>query len=191
VAYNNVSLAWVDNATTETGYKVERSRDGVTFSEVASLGADARSFADATVSASSNFYYRVRAFNSAGFTGYSNTVGVTTPAAPTTTTVAAPSAPTSVSAANRADGSASVSWASGTTTATSYEVRRETWDSRKQVWGRSTVAATVPSSVLSIIDASNNGTFRYFVRAINASGASLSAGPAPVSVTGGTKGGKR
>jgi len=187
VAFDKVSLAWVDNATNESGYKVERSKDGVTFAEIASLGADARSFADAAVSTSTNYFYRVRAFNSAGFSGYSNTVGVTTPAAPPPP----PPAPTSVSAANRGDGSALVAWASDATTATSFEVTRETWDSRKQVWGRSTLAATVPASVLSIIDATSNGTFRYFVRATNAGGASGNAGPAQVSVSGGKRTGKR
>lgn len=189
VAYNGVSLAWADNAGNETGYDVERSGDGVTYARVASLGADARSFADAGVSASRNYFYRVRAFNSVGFSAYSNSVSVTTPAAPVA--VAAPMAPSSVSAVNRADGTALVSWTNDATSATSYEVRRETWDSRKKVWGRSTLAATVPSSVASIIDTTNNGTFRYFVRATNSGGASAERGPAQVTVSGGKRAGKR
>ncbi|HEX6572984.1 MAG TPA: M12 family metallo-peptidase, partial [Steroidobacteraceae bacterium] len=36
-AYNSVGLTWLDNATNESGYKVERSPDGVTFTERASL----------------------------------------------------------------------------------------------------------------------------------------------------------
>lgn len=189
VAYNGVSLAWADNAGNETGYEVERSGDGVTYARIASLGADARSFADAGVSASRNYFYRVRAFNSVGFSAYSNTVSVTTPAAPVA--VVAPTAPSSVSAANRADGSALVSWTNDATNATSYEVRRETWDSRKKTWGRSTLAATVPSSVASIIDTTNSGTFRYFVRATNSGGASAERGPAQVTVSGGKRTGKR
>jgi len=186
VAYNGVTLVWSDNATNESGYKVERSPDGVVFAEVANLGKDARSFADSGVSVSSNYFYRVRAFNSVGFSGYSNTVTVTTPAAPPPP----PPAPTSVNASDRADGSALVAWVSDSMAATSYEVRRETWDARKQVWGRSTVAATVSGNVRSVIDSTNNGTFRYFVRGLNSGGASSYAGPAQVTVSGGIKGGR-
>jgi hypothetical protein len=185
VAYNSVGLTWLDNATNESGYKVERSSDGVTFTERASLGAGARSFTDGTVSASSGYYYRVRAYNSAGASGYSNAVSVTTPAAPSI--AALPAAPSSVAASNRADGTALVTWSSSGS-ASSFEIRRETWDARKNVWGRSAVAGTVPSTVLSMVDATNAGTYRYFVRAVNASGRSGEAGPAAVTVTGGNSG---
>jgi hypothetical protein len=181
VAYNKVVVAWTDNATNESGYKVERSSDGTTFSEVANLGTNASAYSDTNVAASSSYSYRVRAFNSVGFSGYSNTISVTTPVTPPPP----PVTPSSVGAANKGDGSASVSW-SGGSGATSFEVRRETWDSRKNAWTRSTVAATVPSSVLSIIDSTGSGTYRYFVRAINSTGTSGEAGPAPVDVTGGT-----
>jgi peptidyl-Asp metalloendopeptidase len=184
VTYNSVSLTWLDNATNESGYKVERSLDGVTFTEIASLGAGTRNFTN-SVSASTRYYYRVRAYNSAGVSGYSNTVSVTTPSAPVPT--ALPSAPTSVAASNRADGSALVTWGSATN-ATSYEVRRETWDSRKQVWGRSTIAGTVSATITSMIDTTNNGTYRYFVKARNSGGSSAEAGPAQVTVSGGSKG---
>jgi hypothetical protein len=76
-----------------------------------------------------------------------------------------------------------VSWTTGTTTATSFEVRREKWDSTKSVWTGATTAATVPASVLSIIDSSGTGTYRYSVRATNSGGASAYAGPASVTVT--------
>jgi hypothetical protein len=185
VAYNSVGLTWLDNATNESGYKVERSSDGVTFTERASLGAGVRSFTDGTVSASSGYYYRVRAYNSAGASGYSNAVSVTTPAAPSI--AALPAAPSSVAASNRADGTALVTWSSSGS-ASSFEIRRETWDARKNVWGRSAVAGTVPSTVLSMVDATNAGTYRYFVRAVNASGKSGEAGPAAVTVTGGNSG---
>jgi hypothetical protein len=67
----------------------------------------------------------------------------------------------------------------------SFEVRRETWDSRKQVWGRSALVGTVPSSLLSLIDSTKAGTYRYFVRSVNASGKSGERGPAQVTVSGG------
>lgn len=189
--YNSVSLGWLDNSTNETGFTVERSPDGVTFTQIASLGAGSRSFTDVSVGASSRYYYRVRAYNSYGASGYSNTVNVTTSSAPVS--VPAPVAPSSVAASNQGNGSALVSWASSATNAATFEVRRETWDARKKSWGRATTAATVPSSVYSIVDATKSGTYRYFVRSLNSGGASAYAGPAQVTITGGTtaKSGKR
>jgi hypothetical protein len=181
-AYNGVSLGWVDNSTNESGFKLERSGDGVNFSEIATLGTDATSFADGSVAARSTYYYRVRAFNSVGGSGFSNTVGVTTPDVPPPP----PVAPSSVSARDNGDGSASASWAASTGTVTSYEVRREKWDSRRATWGSSTIAATVPASVLTIADQAGTGTYRYFVVAANAGGRSAAAGPASVTVTGAT-----
>jgi hypothetical protein len=47
----------------------------------------------------------------------------------------------------------------------------------------------VSANVTRIIDNSGQGTFRYSVRAVNASGKSAFAGPQQVTVTGGKKGG--
>jgi hypothetical protein len=182
VAYNQVSLAWTDNSSNETGFKVERSTDSVNFVEVASLGAGARAYTDIAVAANSRYAYRARAYNSVGASAYSNTVSVTTPdvapAAP-----AAPASPSTIAATNNGDGSALVAWSSNTTGVASFEVRRSKYDSRKQVWSAYALAASVPASVLSIADNTGAGAFRYTVRAVNAGGASASAGPAEVTVT--------
>ena len=177
--YNRVSLAWADNANNETGFEVERSTNGVDFAKVATLGADARSHADSNVSTKTTYYYRVRAYNSAGMSGYSGTVNVTTPDQPPP----APAAPRSIAAVDGKDGSAAVSWTADLSGVTSFEVRRERWDTRKSAWGGATTAATVPGNVLSIVDSTGAGEFRYSVRAVNSSGASGYAGPAPVAVT--------
>jgi hypothetical protein len=182
VAYNSVGLSWADNATNESGFKIERSLDGVTFAEIGSAGTDARSFTDMSVSRLTRYFYRVRAFNSSGASGYSNVVNTTTPDVPPPP----PAAPSGVAASNKGDGTAAVSWVPGSSSASSFDVRREKWDSRKGVWGGATTAATVPSSVTSIIDSTGAGSYRYYVRASNAGGASVYAGPAPVTVTAST-----
>ena len=43
-----------------------------------------------------------------------------------------------------------------------------------------------PRALLSIIDSTGAGSYRYYVRASNAGGASAYAGPAPVTVTAST-----
>jgi peptidyl-Asp metalloendopeptidase len=185
-AYNSVTVRWTDNSGDETGFRLERSGNGVDFSEIASLGAAATSFVDNGVVASSNYYYRVRAFNSVGNSVYSNTGSVTTPAvpAPAPEPTPAPAQPSSVAAKNGADGSATVTWVDASTNETGFEVRRETWDAKRKVWKSLITVGTVPSGFTSLGDMSGNGTFRYTVRAVNSGGASGLAGPASVTVTG-------
>ncbi|UII30391.1 fibronectin type III domain-containing protein [Fulvivirga ulvae] len=75
---NSVDLNWQDNATDETGYKVERQTGTGTFVEIADLGANANTYTDNTVSPSTTYTYRVYAYNGQGNSGHSNTVSVTT-----------------------------------------------------------------------------------------------------------------
>jgi hypothetical protein len=70
-----VSLTWVDNSAA-TALLLERSTDNITFLQVASLGGTSRSWSDSGLAASQTYYYRVRAQNSAGSSGYSNTASV-------------------------------------------------------------------------------------------------------------------
>jgi len=143
------------------------------------LGSNAVAFTDGTVSAKANYYYRVRAYNSVGVSTATGTVSVTTPDVPPPP----PAAPTSVASFDNANGSASISWASGSTNASSYDVLRETYSATKGTWGSATTVASVPSAYTSIADSCGAGTFRYSVRAKNTGGASAYAGPAPVTVT--------
>lgn len=68
-----LGLSWTDNATDETGYLVER-RDGAsaTFTQIASLPANASAYLDPSLPAGSAYCYRVRAFNAIGPSAYTN-----------------------------------------------------------------------------------------------------------------------
>lgn len=77
-----VGLAWRDNAVTETGFKVQRSGDGVNFTEIATLAANTTTYSDTTVAPATTYTYRVAAYNSAGQSEYSNQVVHATAAAP-------------------------------------------------------------------------------------------------------------
>ena len=103
VSSSQINLSWTDNATNETGYSVERSTDGTTFTAVASLGANATSYNNTGLSAATTYTYRVRATNSAGNSGYSNTAPATTNPASTSTNIA-PLATVTASSANASTG---------------------------------------------------------------------------------------
>jgi hypothetical protein len=178
-SYNKVSLAWTDNATNESGFKIERSTNGTDFVVISTLAADTRSYTDSSVVAQTTYYFRVQAYNSTGPSAYSSTINVTTPDQP----APPPPPPSSVGATDGKDGTANVYWNADTSSTMSFEVRREKWDTRKLAWGSATTAATVPASVLTFVDSTGAGQYRYSVRAVNTGGASSYTGPAQVTVT--------
>jgi len=73
-----VNLTWQDNATNETGFKIERSTDGTNFTQIATVGANATTYSDSGLSSGTAYYYRVRATNAAGDSPYSNTASAIT-----------------------------------------------------------------------------------------------------------------
>jgi hypothetical protein len=79
---SRIDLSWTDNSSDEGGFKVERSPNGTTWTQVATVGANARTYAAAGLSASTQYYFRVRAYNAAGDSAYSNAASATTAAAP-------------------------------------------------------------------------------------------------------------
>lgn len=82
VSFSRIDLAWQDNSSSEQGFKIERSTDGSDFAQIATAATDATAYPDTGVSGGTTYFYRVRSYNSAGDSDYSNTASATTPAAP-------------------------------------------------------------------------------------------------------------
>jgi hypothetical protein len=72
---SQVRLAWQDNASDETGYRIERCGGAgcTTFTEIATVGPNVTAFSDSGLSRDTSFTYRVRAVNSDGASPFSNT----------------------------------------------------------------------------------------------------------------------
>ena len=77
---SQINLSWSDNSDDETGFAIEGSADGATWTQVAAVGANVRSYANTGLSAERKYYYRVKAVNGAGESGYTNTANATTQA---------------------------------------------------------------------------------------------------------------
>jgi hypothetical protein len=68
-----VSLTWTSpGSATLAGYKIERSTDGTTFSQIAMTDASTNTFTDTDVQNGGTYYYRVRPFDAFGDLPYSN-----------------------------------------------------------------------------------------------------------------------
>jgi subtilisin family serine protease len=80
---SQIDLSWTDNSLNESGFKIERKAgSGGTFSQIATVSPNVTSYSDTGLSASTAYYYRVRAYNWNGNSGYSNEASATTPAPP-------------------------------------------------------------------------------------------------------------
>ena len=75
---SSIDLSWADNSLDEDGFDIEKSTDGTNFNFLATVGADFEAYSDNGLFASTTYYYRVSAFNSAGSSGPSNVTSATT-----------------------------------------------------------------------------------------------------------------
>jgi hypothetical protein len=76
---STVSVFWTDNSSNELGFKIERKTGSTgVYAQIATVGANVTSFSNTGLAASTLYFYRVRATNSVGDSGYCSEVGVTT-----------------------------------------------------------------------------------------------------------------
>lgn len=161
-----IKLAWTDNANDETGFNIERSSDGVNFTQIGTAPANVTTYSDTTVSSGNAYYYRVAAYNAAGASAYSNTaeIGVSS---------GAPAAPSNLTAKQSGSGNnqkITLSWQDNATNATNYVVDRST---DQVTWTR--LPSVLASTATSYVDSSGlqrTTTYYYRVGAINATNAS-------------------
>ena len=77
------TITWTDNASNEQGFRIERAANssGGPFAEIATVGANVTTYQDRGLNAATAYWYRVRTFNGAGVSVYSNTAAGITPGA--------------------------------------------------------------------------------------------------------------
>jgi hypothetical protein len=79
LSHSQVDLAWSDAADDESGFHIERSLDQMNWSRIAAVGANTIVYHDAGLDANTTYHYRVRGYNSAGVSDYSNVASAATP----------------------------------------------------------------------------------------------------------------
>jgi hypothetical protein len=173
VSSSTINVTWSDNApVATTWYVVQMSNDNVNFTDVASLPGAATSWSSTQLAANTHYYYRVRAQNAAGTSGYSNSGGATTSAASSALPV--PAAPGNVAA-----GQSSVSprtqinvyWADNSSNETGFAIFRST--DRVNFTQVGTVGPNVTQFDNSGLN--TNTRYYYYVKAYDGSGMSVSS----------------
>ena len=80
---SQINLSWTDNSSTETGFRIERSSSSAgPYSEIATVGANVTTYSNTGLSASTTYYYRVRAYNANGNSASSSVASATTQSPP-------------------------------------------------------------------------------------------------------------
>jgi hypothetical protein len=179
VSTSQINLGWIDNASNESGFKLYRSLDKVSWTVIATLGPNVTSYSDTGLAADTQYYYKARAFNGAGNSSYSNTAGSYT---------GVPAAPGSLAATVQSSSQVKLTWTDNASNESGFIIERST-DGTAFAY-LTTVGANVQSFTDTDLTAST--TYYYRVKAINAVGDSpdsnivmtLTATPAaPTSLT--------
>jgi subtilase family serine protease len=82
VSASQINLTW-SNVTGATGYRIDRSTDGATWTTIGNVASGVTSFSSTGLSAGTKYYYRVLAANSSGTSAASSVASATTSAAST------------------------------------------------------------------------------------------------------------
>ncbi len=155
VSSSEIDLSWTDTSGDASGYGIEWSTDGSTFSPLATVDAGVFSYPATNLAPGTNYTFRVRAMADNGESGYSSAYAWTKPATPS-----------GLTATLSADGNTvNLAW-NGVNGATGYAIQR-------QVEGDSgwTSIGTTNANVVTLgdPDTSEDTTYLYEVRALGTS----------------------
>ncbi len=117
---SQINLTWTDNASNETGYRVERSANGVSYSVIATLAADATAYANSGLTPGTTYHYRIIATNACGDSDSSNAISVTTPAG------TPPTAPDRLAASSVSSSEIKLTWRDRSSNETGFRIERST-----------------------------------------------------------------
>jgi len=165
VSYNQINLTWTDSDATEQGFKIERcsGENCSDFTQIATVAANTTAYANTGLAASTSYSYRVRAYNAAGDSDYSNIASAVTTSAPLP-----PAAPSNLNAAAVSSSQINLTWADNATDESGFYIERCTSAGCSNFTQIATVGANVTSYANTGLAASTS--YSYRVRAYSAAG---------------------
>jgi hypothetical protein len=156
VSSSKISLAWSDNSNNETGFIISRKTgSGGTYADIHTTSENITTWSDTAVVDGTQYYYKVRATNSAGDSPNSNEVNG----------IALLAAPTAFAATAISSSQISLSWTDNSAAETGFKIERSPVDNL-----HFTQVATVGTNVSTFTDSGLAESTKYYyrVRAYNA-----------------------
>jgi hypothetical protein len=159
-----INISWSDNTYNEDGFKIERCEGyGCTsFAQIAIVGPNIITYTNTGLKAGITYTYRVRAYNSAGNSGYANTAYATTFPPPSP-----PAAPSGLMISGVYRNQINISWIDTAVNEDGFVVER---CSGRNCINFQQLATLTANSRTYINKNLRKGTYSYRVRAYNAGG---------------------
>ena len=117
----SLTVNWIDSASNENNYVVERSVNGTDFTVISTLGANSTSYNDSGLLPNTKYYYRVKATNSTASSVYEAASLTTSPIPSAPTKAATPTPATGFNNAELTNGNLTLKW-SGSSNTVTYSV---------------------------------------------------------------------
>lgn len=169
ISSSQINLTWTDNSANESNFVLARSTTaGGPYTDLATIAANTTSYSNTGLTASTTYYYVVRATNATGASANSNQASATTQSA-------LPAAPSALAATAVSKTQINLTWTDNATNESNMVVARGT-----VAGGPYTDIATLAANSVSYSNTAlaSNTRYYYRVRATNASGASANSNEA-------------
>jgi subtilisin family serine protease len=115
----HIQISWFDSAANETGFRIDRSLDnGATWSQAGTVKAGITTYLNGSLQAGTQYWYRVRSYDSLGSSPWSDVVSATT--------LPPPSAPENPSAVPLTASSVRVTWTDTSNSEQGFKIERST-----------------------------------------------------------------
>ncbi|MGH7598557.1 MAG: fibronectin type III domain-containing protein, partial [bacterium] len=159
ISANQIKLSWADNAGNELGFKIERKKgEAGIYTQIATVGINVKSYSNTGLSPNTNYFYRVRAYNTGGHSKYSSEANAQTLSN-------APTAPGNLTAAAASSKKIVLAWADNAGNENGFKIERKKGDA-----GTYAQIANISVNKTGFVDSSLIANTKYFyrVRAYNA-----------------------
>ena len=162
VSSSEIDLGWKDNSSNETGFKIERKTGACasanTWLQFATKGANVKTHTNTGLTANTTYSYRIKAYNTAGYSAYSNC------ASAKTGIDGSPNAPTNLSATSMSASQIKLTWTDNSTDETGFKIYRK---KGAEPW---VLLTTTAAGAVSYSDAgadynTTTTTYSYYVKA--------------------------